>query len=272
VVGSGGPPERRRRRVLAFVAAHPDDDVMGVAGIVALRRDDPEFRFVLAHATDGAAGEIAPGSGATRSTLGAVRRDEDARGWAAIGRSPDHHEWWGHDDGELGELDPAVLERRAAALLERERPDVVLTFGPDGLTGHPDHIAVGAATTKAFVRLASAGSGPGLHRLLHGAYPRSAFERENARRVASGRPAWDPARVYEPRWVPDERIACTVDQRAVVPLIRAAFAEHRTQWVPPWTELDERGWVSAAGENHLVQAWPPWQPGTPRLTDPFAGS
>jgi hypothetical protein len=58
----------RRARVLAFVAAHPDDDVMGAAGIVALRRDDPDLRFVLIHATDGEAGEIAPGSNITRRT------------------------------------------------------------------------------------------------------------------------------------------------------------------------------------------------------------
>jgi N-acetylglucosamine malate deacetylase 2 len=33
------------------------------------------------------------------------------------------------------------------------RPHVVVTFGPDGITGHPDHLAIGAATTLAFARL-----------------------------------------------------------------------------------------------------------------------
>ncbi len=78
-------------RTLAAVVAHPDDDAYGVAGIVALHAADPRFRFVLVHATDGDAGSIAPGTGATRATLGAVRRDEDRRAWEVLGRThPDH--------------------------------------------------------------------------------------------------------------------------------------------------------------------------------------
>ena len=70
------------------MAAHPDDDVMGAAGYVALNRDDPGLRFVLIHATDGDAGEIAPGIRATRETLGSVRRREDESGWRSVGRMP----------------------------------------------------------------------------------------------------------------------------------------------------------------------------------------
>jgi LmbE family N-acetylglucosaminyl deacetylase len=82
----------RPERVLAFVAAHADDDVMGAAGIVALHRQDPSFRFVLIHATDGEAGEIAPSSEVSRDRLGAARREEDRAGWDAIGRQPDRHD------------------------------------------------------------------------------------------------------------------------------------------------------------------------------------
>jgi LmbE family N-acetylglucosaminyl deacetylase len=265
---------RHPGRVLAFVAAHPDDDVMGAAGLVALHRDDPELRFVLVHATDGGAGEIAPGSGATRETLGAVRRAEDIAGWRVIGRSPERHEWLGLEDGTLADLGPGVLEALLLPILEEERPDVVLTFGPDGITGHPDHIAVGAATTSVFLRLATgpgAADAPGLRRLFHGAYPRSVLDRVNARRTAAGLLPWDPTRIYHPRSVPDEDIACTIDQREVAPLVRAAFEAHRSQWTSPWTEYDEDGWVSAAGASHMVQAWPPRRRGEPRLHDPFDG-
>ena len=41
-------------RSLLLVAAHPDDDAYGMAGTVALHADEPGFRFVLVHATDGA--------------------------------------------------------------------------------------------------------------------------------------------------------------------------------------------------------------------------
>jgi LmbE family N-acetylglucosaminyl deacetylase len=265
----------RPRRVLGFVAAHPDDDVMGAAGLIALHRDDPDLRFVLLHATDGGAGEIAPGSGATPATLGAVRREEDRRGWKAVGRGPDRHEWFGFPDGGLAALPDGVLEARIAAVFAEERPDVVMTFGPDGITGHPDHIAVSAATTAAFLRFARTGAagdgGPGFRRLYHGAYPRSAFERMNAGRVRAGMAAFDPGAVYHPRGVPDATIACSVDLLPVVEVVTAAFREHRTQWSPPWSQLSRRAWRSAAGSIHLVQAWHPWTTGTPRLADPFEG-
>ena len=69
-----------RRRVVLFSVAHPDDDVMGAAGLIALHREDRDLRFVLLHATDGEAGEIAPDAGVDREQLGAVRRREDEAG------------------------------------------------------------------------------------------------------------------------------------------------------------------------------------------------
>jgi LmbE family N-acetylglucosaminyl deacetylase len=260
---------RRRGRVLAFVAAHPDDDVVGALGYVALHRDDPDLRIVLIHATDGGAGQIAPGSGATRETLGQVRREETRRAWQLV-RPPDRHEWLGFDDGHLADLPEGVLTAAVAGVLAEERPDVVVTAGPDGITGHPDHIAAGAATDVVFHRLRTT-PGPGLRRLLHAAYPQSALDRHNGRRVAAGLPPWDPNRIYEPRGVPDETVSCTIDQRSVALVVRDAFREHRTQWAPPWSELDDRGWQGSAGASHYVQAWPPWPVGSPRLADPFDG-
>ena len=259
----------RAGRVLLFAAAHPDDDVMGAAGIVALHRDDPNLRFVLVHATDGGAGEIAPGSGATRETLGAVRRDEDRRGWEVVGRGPDRHEWLGLPDGDV-EAHLEELTRRLTEIVAQERPDVVLTCGPDGLSGHPDHIAVSTAASAAF-HAVRATPGPGLLRLLHSAVPQSVLDRINARRSAAGLRPWDPTRVYDLRGVPDDRFDYAVDQASVVGVIRMAFREHRTQWAPPWSENSDTEWNSAAGMQHLIQAWPPRERGLPKLTDVFEG-
>lgn len=87
-----------KRRTLAAIVAHPDDEAYGIAGVVVWHADDPWFRFVLVHATDGELGSIAEGSGATRGTLGAVRRAEDRRAWEALGRPPARHEWFGYPD------------------------------------------------------------------------------------------------------------------------------------------------------------------------------
>lgn len=255
--------------VFLFVAAHPDDDVMGAAGIIARQRDNPDLRFVLVHATDGEAGEIAPGSGATRETLGAVRRDEDRRGWEVVGRGPDRHEWLGFPDGGV-EDHLGHLTEHLTRIIAEERPDVVLTCGPDGTSGHPDHIAVSNATTSAFHAVRSV-PGPGLHRLLHSAVPQSALDRINARRVEAGLRPWDPTRVYDLRGVPDEVFDYSIDQLGVVDVIRAAFMEHRTQWAPPWSENSDAEWRSAAGMQHLMQAWPPRERGLPKLTDLFEG-
>jgi len=247
---------------LALVVAHPDDDAYGVAGTVALHADDPGFRFVLVHATDGEAGEIPPGFPATRETLGAIRREEDRRAWEALGRVPDRHVWLGHRDGAVPDITHAVME-----ILAQERPDVVATFGPDGITGHPDHIAVGAATDAAFHRLR--GGGPGLRRLLHGALPESVFGRWNARRLSEGLPAWDPAQVYHLRPVPDAQIGMTVDVSSVAPRIVAGLREHRSQAhvIGGQGRTDEQ-WARSVGREHYVVAWPPGETG---LTGVFEG-
>lgn len=258
----------RPPRVLAFVGAHPDDDVMGIAGVVALHRDDPGFRFVLVIATDGEAGEIAPGSDATRETLGAVRRAEDEAGWAVVGRAPDRVEWFGLPDGALAELPAGHLEDRIFAVLQEERPDVVVTFGADGITGHPDHITVRAATDAAFDRC-RAEPGPGLQRLIHGAFPQSHYHRLNEGRQRRGEEPFDPTRVYHPRAVPDDAIAFSVDQSDVWERVRDAMRAHRSQWTSPWADLDDRQWRAEARARHYVQAWPPRNVDDPLRVDLF---
>jgi LmbE family N-acetylglucosaminyl deacetylase len=261
----------QRRLVVAFVCAHPDDDVMGATGSVYLHRDDPCLRFVLIHATDGAAGEIWPESGATRENLGAVRRAETVAGWRVVGRLPDRHEWLGFDDGTLVDLPIEALADPIAAIFAEERPDVVMTFGPDGITGHPDHIAVGAAATAAFLRFAGDGD-IGFRRLLLGAYPQSAFERAQRYRMVKGLEPFDPTKVFHPRGVPDELIAVTQDQRDIAEVIREAFRQHRTQWGSgPFATMSDREWYGSVGRWHAVQAWPPREPGLPRMSDPFEG-
>ena len=250
-------------RTLALIVAHPDDDAYGVAGTVALHAADPGVRFVLIHATDGAAGDIAPGFPATRETLGAIRRLEDENAWRALGRVPDRHEWLGYEDGAV-EQAPELCDR-LVEILGEERPDVVATFGPDGITGHPDHIAVGAATDTAFHRLR--GKGSGFQRLLHGAMPQSVFDRWNASRMRRGEPAWDPSAIYHLRGVPDESIGMSVDVSSVADRVVAGLREHRSQQhvMGAGPGLD---WERAVGMEHYVIAWPS---GLHGLTDVFEG-
>jgi LmbE family N-acetylglucosaminyl deacetylase len=250
-----------KRRTLAVVVAHPDDDAYGVSSIVAMHKDDPEFRFVLIHATDGEAGSIAEGSGATRETLGAVRREEDRRAWVALGLTPDRHEWFGYPDGGLADVDFDELVSRIARVFAEERPDVVASFGPDGMTGHPDHIAISHATTEAFHRVAQDG-GPGLRRLVYGMIPQSVIDRWNKKRIANGLGPWDPQVVFHLRGVPDEDIGIDIDTSSVAQLVRAAMLEHRTQWgdMNPSGVTEQQMLRNVSRETQVI-AWPPRRSG-----------
>lgn len=257
-------------RTLAAIVAHPDDDTFGCAGTVALHADDPGFRFVLVHVTSGEAGRIADPALATRETLGAVREDEDRRSWVALGRLPDRHEFFRYPDHRVDEQPFDELVERIAAVLEEERPDVVITFGTDGITGHPDHIATGRAATDAFHRTRERTPGDGLRRLLHQAIPQSMLDEWNRRLVASGKDPIDPTELYQPRGVPDDEVCVLVDCWPVVDRKFAALQEHHTQAgdMEEMHEAERR--MALASESHVI-AWPAPDPGDPVLTDVFEG-
>jgi LmbE family N-acetylglucosaminyl deacetylase len=254
-------------RVLAMVFAHPDDDAYG-GGSVALHAGDPQFRFVLVLATSGEAGEIADASTATRQTLAAVRRQEDQRAWQVLGRLPDRQAWLGHPDGRLAEVHFAELVAELARILGQERPDVVVTFGPEGITGHPDHITIGRATTQAFLRFAGDG-GPGFRRLLYPAISQGVVARWNQERIARGQQPFDPDTIYHPRGVPRDVIDFVVDTSSVAERVRAAMRGHRSQWndLNPAYLTEEQLRRNVSREPYVI-AWPQPPPNR-QLTDIF---
>jgi LmbE family N-acetylglucosaminyl deacetylase len=258
-------------RTLALVVAHPDDDAYGVAGTVALHAADPNFRFVLVHATDGGAGDIRDGFPATRETLGAIRRGECEAAWRAHGRVPDRHVWLDYPDGAVDQVPFSELVERIAAILAEEEPDVVATFGPDGITAHPDHITVGAATDAAFARFAGADRS-GFKRLLHRVLPESVFERWQHQRRELGLPVFDTTKAYHGRGVPDELIGITVDCATVADRVVAGLLEHRSQMhviaddpidIPRLRRIVSREWA--------VISWPPRPSNARMLSDVFEG-
>ena len=260
-----------RNRTLACVFAHPDDDAYGAAGSVALHADDPDFRFVLIHATLGEQGDIRDGFPATRETLGSLRQGEDEAAWRALGRVPDRHEWLGLPDGGIAEVPFEDVVSAVARILSEEDPAVVVTFGPDGIFGHPDHVAIGAATDEAFARL-RASSGSGFQRLLHGAVPQSVFERWNRQRAELGLYTFDPTQTYHMRGVPDEQIRVTVDCREAASRIVAGLREHKSQLhVMSDDPTDTVQWERRVGREWYAVAWPDTDRGAPMLTDLFEG-
>ena len=254
-------------RTFAAVVAHPDDDTFGVAGTVALHAEDPEFRFVLIHATSGEAGSIADPSLATRETLGRIREEEDRRSWVVLGREPDRHEWLRYPDHGLIDVPFQELVDRIADILRDERPDVVSTFGPDGVTGHPDHIRVGEATAAAFHRL-RAEAVDGFERLIRVAVPQSLLDGWNEQLVAAGKEPMDPTQLYQPRGVPDDTIGLRVDTSSVAARVVQALREHHTQ-AGDIQDMTDDEQLEMLSREHGVVDWPPRGSADPVLHDVF---
>jgi LmbE family N-acetylglucosaminyl deacetylase len=257
-------------RSLAVCVAHPDDESYALYGSVALHAAEPDFRLFVLHATDGDAGEIAPGVETSPDTLGPFRREEDERAWTAVGRLPDRHDWLGYPDGRLPAVPYAELVDRVATFLAAERPDVVFTFGPDGVTGHPDHIIIGRATDEAFHRVRVEG-GSGMRRLLHGCMPQLLFDRLQRWRAVQGLELWDPQRIYHLRGVPDELVAVKVNTRPVSDLVLAGLREHRSQRHVLSDNLSDEDWKKGLRREFHSIVWPLRAAGSPILTDVFEG-
>ena len=170
-------------------------------------------------------------------------------------------------DGELDRVPADELAQAVSVVLDEERPTVVATFGPDGVFGHPDHIA----TDAAFLQQAS-NDGTAFRRLLHGAVPDSVFQRWNRQRGGLGL-VFDPTRIYHTRGVPDEEIGVIVDCRSVSARIVAGLQQHRSQHhvmaddaedTDRWQRVVTREWYAialprseqAVGLNDILEGLP----------------
>jgi LmbE family N-acetylglucosaminyl deacetylase len=137
---------------LLAVLAHPDDESFAMGGTLA-RYAAAGAVVRLIYATRGEAGipDLSP------EAAGQVRQAELGRAAAALGVRDVR--FLGYQDGTLAQGEPAVAIERLVAILEELRPRAVITFGPDGISGHPDHVTVGAWVTAAFDRAGAAGWG-----------------------------------------------------------------------------------------------------------------
>ncbi|MGC8959186.1 MAG: PIG-L deacetylase family protein [Chloroflexia bacterium] len=191
---------------LLAVLAHPDDETFRCGGTLALlaRRG---ARVHLLTATRGEAGSCGEPPLCAPEELPAVREAELRCACAALGIEPPRI--LDYRDGTLAEVDAEGLIAAILDVVREVRPQVLLSFGPEGLSGHVDHIAVGYCAAEAFRR---AGHVAALYTV---AVPRSLAERLGMGRVHP---------------VPDEEIALAVDVTPVWEQKMAAMRCHATQW------------------------------------------
>ncbi len=139
------------------VWAHPDDESYLAGGLMAMAIDAGN-RVTCVTATAGERG----GPADLEAELSWLRPEELRQALGALG--VDDSVLLGHPDGGCAWADRVAAADQLSAILRDRRPDTVVTFGPDGLTGHPDHQAVSWWVDLAVERLE--GSRP---RVLHAA-------------------------------------------------------------------------------------------------------
>jgi LmbE family N-acetylglucosaminyl deacetylase len=128
------------------ITAHPDDETLGLGGTLARYGAEGVETHVLS-ATQGESGRHGEGPPPGPEALGRLREGELRRAAAVLGVTD--VQFLGYPDGALDQADPGEAIARIVDHLRRVRPQVVLTFGPDGAYGHPDHIAICQFATAA---------------------------------------------------------------------------------------------------------------------------
>jgi LmbE family N-acetylglucosaminyl deacetylase len=194
-------------RSVLLVFAHPDDESFGLAGTIAkYTRQGVPVDLVTA-----TRGEKGTRLGVPESVATGTAREAELRTAGEITGLRDIY-LLGYIDGELDGAAPEEVTRRIREIIERVEPEVLITFGPDGITGHPDHIATGNAATAAFRELAAAGKSP--RKLYYVTVPEGAFPDGAAGDVFTR---------------PDSEITTEIDITGLVELKLWAIAAHRSQ-------------------------------------------
>lgn len=228
------------------VHAHPDDEAISTGGILA-RYAAEGIETILVTCTNGELGDgpggVKPGEpGHTPDDVVARRRHELDASCRALGVG--HLERLGYQDsGMMGwpqndspdsfwHADVGEAAAKLSALIEHYRPQVVVTYDPNGFYGHPDHIMAHRIATFA----AEASGVP--RKLYHTAVPRSGLARFAAALREAGVQPPGPsdreegqfAEGEEPTWgTPDELVTTAVDVKAFVDAKFEALAAHASQ-------------------------------------------
>jgi LmbE family N-acetylglucosaminyl deacetylase len=135
--------------VVLGVWAHPDDEAYLSAGLMALTRaaGNPVTCVTATLGEHGTSDPVAwPPDRLARS-----RHLEITASMAILG--VDDHRLLGYEDGTLAHQPAEAGIERIATVIDEVRPDTIVTFGPDGMTGHPDHRTISTWTTAAAERV-----------------------------------------------------------------------------------------------------------------------
>ena len=236
---------------LTCIFAHPDDEAMGMGGTLAKYAAEG-IQIHLITATRGERGWAgSPDKNPGLQGLGQIREAELRCAAARLGI----HEvvFLDYIDGDLDQADSDEAVARIVTHLRRIRPHVVVTFGPEGAYGHPDHIAISQFTNAAVVCAADSAYSDVSHQAAHrvdklyymvDSWPLVEFVKEHLggiqfevdgiQREHTGWPDWAISTHIESYayWqTAVEAIACHQTQLTGMPgLLDMHFEEHQFVW------------------------------------------
>ena len=284
----------RHRMLVCF--AHPDDEAFPVGGTLAsYTAQGVDVRLICA--TSGEEGEIRQPGSATRKTLPQVRRQELKASCRALGlQEPvllDHRDS-GMQGDEANKHPQAFINVPAEQVMEflvaeirRFRPHVVLTFGPDGLYGHPDHCAMSdhataafhlAGDPQAFPNQLTDGPADGIEpyspiRLFYSARPQGFRMAMATRFREAGVDVPLPSLERRNDGVPVEDLHLDMDVSAYLEQKKTSLRCHFTQMQvdSPYWRVSTEVLAETLGREHFRRGYPPVEPGSVVPSNFFEG-
>jgi LmbE family N-acetylglucosaminyl deacetylase len=268
------PPSELR---LMCVLAHPDDESLGTGGALALSAAEGIATYLVT-ATRGERGRF--GDAVTRPAPDVVGRTREAELRAAAEELGLREVCFlDYPDGALDGVDAAEAIARIAGHLRRVRPQVVVTFGPEGAYGHTDHIAISQFTTAAVVAAADpswhlAGGPAEPHRvsklyfIAWSAAKWAAYQAALKRLVVTV----DGEERHVAPW-PDWAITTVLDTSRVWPAVWRAVSCHKTQMATyeRLATLADEHQRALWGTQEFYRAFSSVNGGRARETDLFEG-
>ncbi len=230
---------------LLLLLAHPDDETFGPGGTIA-RYAREGVDVTLVTATRGEAGMLGEPPVTDRDHLGDVRSAELLRAAAILGVRD--VVFMGFRDGGLDAVPRERIVEKAVGEIRRVRPQVIVGFGPEGVSRHPDHVVMSVVASEAFDAAADPSRFPG-----------------------AGQGAlspWAPSKLYQfeladdifRRWgvplagVPRGTLTTFVDTSAYVDMKLEAFRCHRSQSRDVERILSQEGYREVAVQETYVLA------------------
>lgn len=259
---------------LLGVFPHPDDETLGMGSTFARYAAEGVETFLVC---------------ATRGERGWFESEGPDPGFEGVARireaelrcAAEHlglHEVCFLDiiDGDVDQAAPNEIIAKIVTQIRRIKPDVVVTFAPDGAYGHPDHIALSQFTNAALVCAADpsyqAEGTP--HRVSKFYYMVDSMAVVNASNEAFGGISMDVDGVtrYHVGW-PDWQITTWLDNNKYCDQVRAAIHCHKSQLagygpIAEWTAAEV---AKVFGTGHFYRAYSLLNAGRRSETDLFEG-